>query len=124
MARNRAQRRRYGVLDAQNRLTRQDALSLYTLSSAWFSGEEHRKGRIAPGQFADFALLSEDLFEVPEARIASIESELTLVGGHVVHGTGEYAKLAPVLPPVAPVWSPVARFGGHWSEAKPAIAGR
>jgi len=37
---------------------------------------------------------------------------LTLVGGEVVHGEGEFAALAPALPPVSPSWSPVARFGG------------
>ena len=112
------------LLDGANRLTRKEALRLYTLGSAWFSGEEHRKGRIAPGQFADFALLSEDYFEVPESRIASIESELTVVGGRVVHGSGTYAKLAPELPPVSPEWSPVARFGGHWSATQKSIADR
>ena len=36
----------------ENRLSREEALRLYTVGSAWFSGEEDVKGRIAPGQFA------------------------------------------------------------------------
>ena len=53
----------------ENRLSREEALRLYTVGSAWFSGEEDVKGRIAPGQFADFAILSADYLAVPEEQI-------------------------------------------------------
>jgi predicted amidohydrolase YtcJ len=106
------------LLNAQNRLTREEALRAYTLGSAWFSDEEAVKGRIAPGQFADFALLSEDYFAVPDSRITSIESVLTVVGGRVVYGADEYVDTAPRSVPVSPSWSPVVTFGGHWTNAK------
>src|SRR5207248_7660499 len=77
-----------------NRLDRMEALRRYTVGSAWFSGEEDRKGAIAPGQLADVAVLSADYFSVPEEEIKRIESELTLVGGKVVYGVGEFAALA------------------------------
>ncbi len=99
-----------------NRPSREEALRLYTIGSAWFSGEETVKGRIAPGQFADFAILSADYLSVPEDRIRSIESVLTVTGGDVDYAGGEgtpFADLAPEpLPPVSPAWSPVASFGG------------
>jgi predicted amidohydrolase YtcJ len=98
----------------ENRLSRAEALRLYTLGSAWFSGEETVKGRIAPGQYADFAILSGDFFSVPEEELRSIESVLTAVGGDVVYASGPFAPLAPPpLPAVSPAWSPVAHFGGH-----------
>ncbi len=50
---------------------------------------------------------------MPEDQIAQIESDLTLLGGKVVWGAGDYAALAPALPPVAPDWSPVRSFGGY-----------
>ncbi len=103
----------------RNRIGRDQALRLWTESNAWFSSEAGRKGRIAPGEFADLALLSEDFFAVPEDRIGGIESVLTIVGGRVVHGAGDFAGLAPPLPPTAPDWSPVRRFGGHWRAAGP-----
>ncbi len=106
------------LLDAENRLTRAEALRLYTLGSAWFSGEEGVKGRIAPGQYADFALLSDDYFNVADSAISSIESALTVVGGNIVYGAAEFSGLAPALPPVSPAWSPVVRFGGHWAKAQ------
>jgi predicted amidohydrolase YtcJ len=39
-----------------NRLDRTAALRLYTIGSSWFSGEEGKKGMIAPGQLADLAV--------------------------------------------------------------------
>ena len=99
-----------------NRLSRDEALRLFTVGSAWFSQEEDVKGRIAPGQYADFAVLSEDYFGVPEERIPAIVSVLTVVDGRVVYVAEALAsstKLsAPSLPPVSPAWSPVAHFGG------------
>lgn len=97
----------------RQRLDRLEALSLYTVGSAWFSGEEALKGRLAPGQFADLAVLDKDYLTVPENQIATIESVLTMTGGAVVYGAGEFSGLAPKLPPVSPVWSPVAEFGGY-----------
>ena len=35
-------------------------IRIHTLGSAWFGGEEHVKGRLASGQYADFAIHSED----------------------------------------------------------------
>jgi predicted amidohydrolase YtcJ len=98
----------------ENRLSREEALRLYTVGTAWFSGEEEVKGRIAPGQFADFAILSADYMTVPEEQIRRIESVLTVTGGDVVYSAGPFTRFAPEpLPPVSPAWSPVAAFGGY-----------
>lgn len=105
------------------RLTRDEALYLYTVGSAWFSGEEAVKGRIAPGQLADFAVLSADYLSVPEEQIKHIEAVLTVLGGEVVYAAEPFDALGegltpPPLPPVSPAWSPVAHFGGY-QRAKP-----
>jgi predicted amidohydrolase YtcJ len=101
------------LLSPQNRLSREEALRLYTVGSAWFSGEELEKGRIAPAQLADFAVLSSDYFAVPEDGIRDIESVLTVTGGNVVYSADSFSGIsASVLPPVSPPWSPVAHFGG------------
>lgn len=96
-----------------NRLDRMEALRLFTTGSAWFSGEEPAKGTISPGRFADFAVLSADYFGGEEERIKEIASVLTVVDGKIVYGEGEYAKMAPPLPPPSPSWSPVIEFGGY-----------
>ena len=99
--------------DAEDCLSREEALRLYTHGSAWFSNEDRNKGRLTVGSFADLAVLSEDYFTVEPDEIRKIESLLTMVGGKVVYGTDKYASLAPELPPVSPDWSPVAHYGGY-----------
>jgi hypothetical protein len=96
-----------------NRMDRSEALRLYTVGSSWFSGEEGKKGSIAPGQLADLAVLSADYFSIPEEQIKSLESVLTLVGGKVVYGAAEFERLSPPPPPVSPDWSPVKYYGGY-----------
>ncbi|MDN3919713.1 amidohydrolase [Roseateles violae] len=102
-----------------NLLDRHAALRLWTRANSWFSHDEGRKGQIMPGQLADFALLDRDYFGVPEDEIGGLYAELTVLGGRVVHGSGDFADQAPPLPPASPDWSPVNRFGGHW-HANPA----
>jgi predicted amidohydrolase YtcJ len=65
--------------------TRDQALRLYTLGSAWFTFEEGTRGSLEPGKMADLAVLSDDYFSVPVDRIDRIESVLTMVGGKVVY---------------------------------------
>lgn len=102
-----------------NRLSRADALRLYTLGSSWFSGDEDKKGSIEPGKLADFAVLSADYFSIPEDEIKRLESVLTVVGGQVVYGAGEFERLAPPLPPASPDWSPVRTHSGYDAATNP-----
>jgi predicted amidohydrolase YtcJ len=101
----------------QNRLSRDEALRLWTGANAWFSGETGTKGEIKVGQLADLAVLSADYFGVPEHEIQDIRSVLTLLGGRPVHGDGDFGGLAPALPPAMPDWSPVRHFGGYHQRA-------
>jgi predicted amidohydrolase YtcJ len=97
-----------------NLVSREEALYLYTVGSAWFSGEEDVKGRIAPGQYGDFAVLSEDYFAVDDEGIRSIESVLTVTGGDIMHAAPPFGEVARTdVLPVTPEWSPVAQFGGY-----------
>ena len=102
-----------------NRLDRAEALRRYTVGSAWFSGEEDKKGSIEVGKLADLAVLSADYFSVPEEEIKRIESVLTVVGGKVVYGAGEFERLAPPPLPVSPDWSPVKAYGGYHRRSPP-----
>lgn len=98
---------------AKDVLSRHEALRLMTQGSAWMSGEEKVKGRIAPGQYADLVVLPEDYFSMPVEKIKNLESILTIVNGKVVYGAGAYGALAPQLPAVSPAWSPVSTYGGY-----------
>jgi len=112
-----------GLYSREQRLDRTAALALFTRGSAWMSREDELKGRIAAGQYADFAALSGDYFSVPDAAIRDLESVLTVVDGRVVHAADEFSSLAPPLPPVSPDWSPVSAHGGSPGAAAPVSAG-
>ncbi len=101
------------VLAKDNRLSRVEALRLFTRSPAWFMNAESEIGMIASGQLADFVLLDRDYFEVEESQIKSIASVLTIMDGRVVYGAQDYVSLAPVLPEILPTWSPIKYFGGY-----------
>ncbi|PZR93201.1 MAG: amidohydrolase [Stutzerimonas stutzeri] len=101
----------------RNRLDREQALKLWTEANTWFSTEEGKKGQIKAGQLADLVVLDRDYLSVPEDEIQDIESMLTLLGGKPVHGAGDFASLAPPLPPAMPDWSPVRTFGGYQKRA-------
>ncbi|QBC30776.1 amidohydrolase [Pandoraea sp. XY-2] len=103
-----------------NLLDRDDALRLWTEANAWFSSEVGKKGQIKVGQLADLAVLSDDYFSVPEDEIQDITSVLTLLGGKVVYGDGDFGRYAPEIPPAMPDWSP-ARHGVGYSPRQPQV---
>jgi len=104
------------ILAKDNRLTRIEALKLFTVGPAWFEHQEDENGKIAPGYLADFVLLSKDFFTIPDDEIRSITSVLTFVDGRVVFGAQEFSNLAPKLPETIPAWSPVKYFGGYYNS--------
>jgi predicted amidohydrolase YtcJ len=101
------------VLAEDNRLSRIEALKLFTRGAAWFMNAETEMGMIAPGHLADFALLDRDYFTVPEDHIKSVSAVLTVMDGQVVFGTQDYSALSPGLPDILPAWSPIKFYGGY-----------
>jgi hypothetical protein len=69
-------------------VTAEEALRAYTVGSAYAVHEEHRKGTLAPGKLADFAVLSDDMLSVPPERIRDITVGATVVGGAVAYDDG------------------------------------
>lgn len=104
------------ALAKDNRLTRAEALTLFTRGAAWFVNAESEMGAIAPGHLADFAVLDRDYFTVPEDQIKSVTSVLTVMNGKVVFGAQDYRDLSPGLPTPLPAWSPVKYFGTYYGE--------
>lgn len=69
------------VWGANQRVSVEEAIKIYTLHGAYASFEEDIKGSIELGKLADFVILSEDLTRVPPATIGDISVEKTFVGG-------------------------------------------
>ncbi len=78
------------VLGPDQCLTRLEALRAFTLGGARFSFDEGRRGSLEPGKLADLAVLSGDLLEMPEEEISGLESSLTMLGGRIVHQSGDF----------------------------------
>ncbi|CAH2601125.1 Amidohydrolase [Rhodovastum atsumiense] len=113
------------IYPAHNCIDRMTALRMWTENVTWFSNEEGRKGRIMAGQLADLIVPDRDYFACPEDEISFITSDLTMVGGRIVFGAGDFAAHDETeLPPAMPDWSPVRRFGGYAVWGEPKGAGR
>ncbi|WP_439655520.1 amidohydrolase [Shinella lacus] len=108
-----------------NCLDRETALRMWTENVTWFSNEEGKKGRIEKGQFADLIVPDKDFFTCAEDEISFLTSELTMVGGKIVYGAGDFAALDEnPVPPAMPDWSPVKTFGGYAAWGEPEGAGK
>ena len=70
------------------KLTRAEALRLYTYNAARAAFWEHRIGSLERGKLADLVVLSHDIMSIDEDRIRDTNVLATLLGGKPVHDTG------------------------------------
>ncbi len=73
------------VLNPEQRITREEALRLWTINGAYGTFEEKKKGSIEPGKLADFAVIDRDYLTCPEDEIKDIDALLTVMDGRVVY---------------------------------------
>ncbi|MDW6025760.1 amidohydrolase [Mesorhizobium sp. BAC0120] len=74
------------VMDASERLSREQALQAYTEGGAYLEKAERTKGRLVPGQWADVAVFDADLLQAPaDVILSGTRCVMTLLGGKVVH---------------------------------------
>ncbi len=69
----------------EQKVTRQEALKMFTLWPAYAAFREDDLGTIEVGKLADFTAFSADILTIPEADILTVEPVLAVVGGAVVH---------------------------------------
>jgi predicted amidohydrolase YtcJ len=72
------------VIGTEQRISALQALRAVTINSARQAFEEHTRGSIEPGKFADFAILSGDPFASPNA-LKDIRVLETIVGGTTIY---------------------------------------
>ena len=73
------------VYGADQALTREEALRLYTNAGPYYTFDERNKGSIEVGKLADMVVLSADYLTVPEAGIKDIKPMQTIVDDKVVY---------------------------------------
>jgi predicted amidohydrolase YtcJ len=76
------------VFYPEERVTREQALRMYTNGAAWIQFAEKERGSIEPGKLADLVVIDRDYLTCPENEIRAIEPLMTMVGGKVVYSTG------------------------------------
>jgi predicted amidohydrolase YtcJ len=74
-----------GVMGADQRIGRVEALRLATTGFAYLTFQEPDQGTIERGKRADLVVLSDDILTCPEAHIERLRAMMTVVGGKIVY---------------------------------------
>lgn len=77
---------------AKEKLTRLEAIRMFTSWAAYGAFEESIKGSLEKGKVGDFIVLSKDIMNVPESEISTIEILRTVIGGQTVYTQGQDFK--------------------------------
>ncbi len=67
------------------KVTRQEALKMFTIWPAFAAFEDDRLGSIEVGKAADFTVFDKDIMTVPAPEILSAKTKMTIVNGAVVY---------------------------------------
>jgi predicted amidohydrolase YtcJ len=62
------------------------ALRAATVVPAWLARDEHRRGRLVPGQLADLVVLDRDPLACAPEELPQVRVVATMLGGEWVHG--------------------------------------
>lgn len=68
----------------EEKVTREQALKMFTSWAAYAAFEEKKRGSIELDKWADLTILSADIMQIPEAEILKTKCVMTVVGGEIV----------------------------------------
>ncbi len=80
------------VYGPQERLTRQEALRLMTMGSAYYMLREDKIGSLEAGKFADLVVIDKDFMKVPDEELEKIQVLLTVVDGQPMFAEEKFAE--------------------------------
>jgi predicted amidohydrolase YtcJ len=69
----------------EQKVTREQALKMFTVWPAYAAFEEDVRGTIEAGKWADLTIFDRDLMTVPEAEILTARPVMTVIAGEIVH---------------------------------------
>ncbi len=76
------------VFNPEQKITRAQALKMWTVNAAYLSFDEEVKGSIEPDKHADLVVIDRDILTCPEDEIRDIEVLRTILGGEVIYDSG------------------------------------
>jgi predicted amidohydrolase YtcJ len=68
----------------EQKISVEEAVRAYTVTAAYSSFDEARKGTMSAGRLADFVMLERNIFEIPPEEIRGVKVLMTVVGGRAV----------------------------------------
>jgi predicted amidohydrolase YtcJ len=74
-----------GALHAEQIISREQALRLYTINNAFLMFAEKDRGSLEAGKLADFIIIDRDLLTCPVNQVKDISVIATYMGGRAVH---------------------------------------
>jgi predicted amidohydrolase YtcJ len=66
-------------------VTVEEAFHATCVTPAWLASDEHRRGKLLPGFYADLVVLDRDPFELPPEELDAVQVVATMVGGRWTH---------------------------------------
>ncbi|BAL07351.1 amidohydrolase [Bradyrhizobium japonicum] len=83
-----------GILyGASERITREEAIRLYTSAASRYSFSEKQIGSIETGKYADMIVISDNIMRIPDDLIKDIQVLRTIVEGQIVHEGTDHSRL-------------------------------
>jgi predicted amidohydrolase YtcJ len=73
----------------EEKVTRGQALKMFTIWAAFAAFEEKKRGSIEVGKLADLTVLSADIMQIPEAEILKTKCAMTVINGEIVFEAGK-----------------------------------
>jgi hypothetical protein len=73
------------VLGAQERITLQQAIDLFTVNSAVQMGHRDKVGSIEPGMLADVIVLDRNPFSIPITEVHETKVKMAIINGEIVY---------------------------------------
>jgi predicted amidohydrolase YtcJ len=68
----------------EEKVSREEALKMFTIWPAYVAFEEKLRGSIEVGKLADLTVLSADIMTIPEMDILKTRCVMTVIGGEIV----------------------------------------
>jgi len=72
-------------MGTEQKVTREEAIRMYTIKGAYYTFEENIKGSIEPGKLADMIVLDRDILTCPEDEMKDTQILKTILAGKTVY---------------------------------------
>ena len=72
-------------MGTEQKVSREEAIRMYTNNGAYYTFEEGTKGSIEPGKLADMIIIDRDILTCPEDDIRDTRVLRTILSGRTVH---------------------------------------